>query len=58
MRGYLDETDTINMLTFWYSNHECIEFLAAAGTLWMRAFLERTACLGHFHHESVEVLAF
>lgn len=46
------------MLTFWDSNHECIEFLAAAGTLWMRAFLERTACLGHFHHESVEVLAF
>lgn len=45
-------------LTFRNPDHEGVDLLAAAGTLWMRTFCERAASLGHFHHESIEMLAF
>lgn len=44
--------------TFRNANHESVQLLAAAGTLGMGAFRQRTSSLGDFHHHPVEVLAF
>lgn len=45
-------------LTLWNPNHECVNLLAATGSLWMRTLCKRTSSLRDLHHESVEMLTF